>query len=59
MEKTISFMNGEESIGHNTRRYVAGNMNADRIPRNIPLSKRILSMLIIGYYISSFSRNFL
>ena len=30
MERTISFMNGEGSIGHNTRRFIADNVDASR-----------------------------
>ena len=37
MERTISFMNGEGSIGHNTRRFIAGNVDASRTPNNITL----------------------
>lgn len=37
MERTISFMNGEGSIGHNTRRFIAGNVDARRTPNNITL----------------------
>lgn len=37
MERTISFMNGEGSIGHNTRNFIAGNVDASRIKNNITL----------------------
>ena len=37
MERTISFMNGEGSIGHNTRRFIADNVDASRTPNNITL----------------------
>ena len=37
MERTISFMNWEGSIGHNTRRFIAGNVDASRTPNNITL----------------------
>ena len=37
MERTISFMNGEGCIGHNTRRFIAGNVDASRTPNNITL----------------------
>ena len=37
MERTISFMNGEGSIGHNTRRFIAGNVDASRTSNNITL----------------------
>ncbi len=30
MERTISFMNGEGSLGHNMRAFIASNMDADR-----------------------------
>ena len=35
MERTISFMNGEGSIGHNTRRFIADNVDASRTKNNI------------------------
>lgn len=37
MERTISFMNGEGSIGHNTRSFIAKNVDASRIKDNIIL----------------------
>ena len=37
MERTISFMNGEGSIGHNTRRFIADNVDASRTKNNITL----------------------
>ena len=37
MERTISFMNGEGSIGYNTRRFIADNVDASRTPNNITL----------------------
>ena len=37
METTISFMNGEGSIGHNTRRFIADNVDASRTNNNITL----------------------
>ncbi len=37
MERTISFMNGEGSIGHNTRRFKADNVDASRTKNNITL----------------------
>ena len=37
MERTISFMNGEGSIGHNTRRFIADNVDASRTPNNSTL----------------------
>ena len=37
MERTISFMNGEGSIGHNTRRFIAHNVDASRTKNNITL----------------------
>lgn len=37
MEKTISFMNGEGSIGHNTRSFIAKNVDASRTKDNIVL----------------------
>ena len=30
MERTISFMNGEGSLGHNTRAFIAADVDADR-----------------------------
>ncbi len=30
MERTISFMNEEGSLGHNTRAFIASNVDADR-----------------------------
>lgn len=37
MERTISFMNGEGSLGHNTRAFIASNVDADRTKDNIIL----------------------
>lgn len=37
MERTISFMNGEGSLGHNTRVFIAANVDADRTKNNITL----------------------
>ena len=37
MERTISFMNGEGSIGHNTRSFIAKNVDANRTKDNIIL----------------------
>lgn len=37
MERTISFMNGEGSLGHNTRAFIASNVDADRTKDNITL----------------------
>lgn len=37
MERTISFMNGEGSIGHNTRSFIAANVDRSRTPNNITL----------------------
>lgn len=37
MERTISFMNGEGSLGHNTRAFIASNVDADRTKDNIAL----------------------
>ena len=37
MERTISFMNGEGSIGHNTRSFIAKNVDASRTKDNIIL----------------------
>lgn len=37
MERTISFMNGEGSLGHNTRVFIAANVDADRAKDNITL----------------------
>lgn len=37
MERTISFMNGEGSLGHNTRAFIAANVDADRTKGNIIL----------------------
>lgn len=37
MERTISFMNGEGSLGHNTRAFIASNVDADRTKNNITL----------------------
>ena len=37
MERTISFMNGEGSIGHNTRSFIAKNVDANRTKNNIIL----------------------
>ena len=37
MERTISFMNGKGSIGHNTRSFIADNVDASRIKNNVTL----------------------
>lgn len=37
MERTISFMNGKGSIGHNTRSFIADNVDANRNKNNITL----------------------
>lgn len=37
MERTISFMNGEGSLGHNTRAFIASNVDANRTKDNITL----------------------
>ena len=37
MERTISFMNGKGSIGHNTRSFIADNVDASRTKINITL----------------------
>lgn len=37
MERTISFMTGEGSIGHNTRQFIAPNVDATRTQKNIIL----------------------
>ena len=37
MKRTISFMNGEGSLGHNTRTFIAANVDADRTKNNITL----------------------
>lgn len=37
MERTISFMTGEGSIGHNTRQFIAPNVDATRTKNNIIL----------------------
>ena len=37
MERTISFMNGKGSIGHNTRSFIADNVDASRTQNNITL----------------------
>lgn len=37
MERTISFMNGEGSIGHNTRSFIAKNVDVSRTKNNITL----------------------
>lgn len=34
MKRTISFMNGEGSLGHNTRAFIANNVDADRTCNN-------------------------
>ena len=38
MERTISFMNGKGSIGHNTRSFIADNVDARRRKMILPLS---------------------
>ena len=35
MKRTISFMNGEGSLGHNTRTFIAAHVDADRTKNNI------------------------
>lgn len=37
MERTISFMNGEGSLGHNTRAFIASNVHEERTKDNIVL----------------------
>ena len=37
MERTVSFMNGKGSIGHNTRSFIADNVDASRTKNNITL----------------------
>lgn len=37
MERTICFMNGEGSIGHNTRSFIADNVDVSQTPNNIIL----------------------
>lgn len=37
MERTISFMNGKGSIGHNTRSFIADNVDTSRTKNNITL----------------------
>ena len=37
MERTISFMNGKGSIGHNTRSFIADIVDASRTKNNITL----------------------
>lgn len=37
MERTISFMNGKGSIGHNTRSFITDNVDASRTKNNITL----------------------
>ena len=37
MERTISFMNGKGSVGHNTRSVIADNVDASRTKNNITL----------------------
>ena len=37
MKRTISFMNWEGSLGHNTRAFIAANVDADRTKNNITL----------------------
>lgn len=37
MESTISFMNGKGSIGHNTRSFIADNVDASRTKNNVTL----------------------
>ena len=41
MERTISFMNGEGSLGHNTRAFIASNVDADRTKDNITLMMKL------------------
>lgn len=45
MERTISFMNGEGSIGHNTRAFIASNVDADRTKDNIILANEDIKMV--------------
>ena len=37
MKRAISFMNWEGSLGHNTRAFIAANVDADRTKNNITL----------------------
>lgn len=48
MERTISFMNGKGSIGHNTRSFIADNVDASRTKIILHLSTRILSKSTIN-----------
>lgn len=41
VERTISFMNGEGSLGHNTRAFIASNVDADRTKDNITLMMKL------------------
>ena len=45
MERTISFMNGEGSLGHNTRAFITSNVDADRTKDNITLVNEDLKMV--------------
>ena len=49
MERTISFMNGEGSIGHNTRRFIADNVDASRTPNNITLKGNEVAGRLLQY----------
>ena len=50
MERTISFMNGEGSIGHNTRRFIADNVDASRT-KNI----KCQDLMYKKYYIKMYN----
>ena len=43
MKRTISFMNGEGSLGHNTRTFIAANVDADRTKNKYKIIKKWIS----------------
>lgn len=56
MERTISFMNGEGSLGHNTRAFIASNVDADRTKDNITLVNENLKQVYHKLYDDSLKK---
>ena len=56
VERTISFMNGEGSLGHNTRAFIASNVDADRTKDNITLVNENLKQVYHKLYDDSLKK---
>ena len=56
MERTISFMNGEGSLGHNTRAFSASNVDAHRTKDNITLVNENLKQVYHKLYDDSLKK---